>query len=156
MPSRAILVAGLLAVAVVAGCAVTADRIGPGPPSVVVASAVAAAPVRDGIRLDENVGKPVGPKGLPIGTYRIVDDSAHDMNPPGASTQLTPEQRLNLSRQMGYGDDGTWCGWWVGKDAEGADTAAGNAVANDDEVFTLTRSMVGLTLWGDCMVAPSG
>ena len=60
-------------------------------------------------------GKVIGPFGLRVGTYVVVDDSANDVNPPDAAMQLSPEERQSTGQRMGYGDDGTWCGWWVGE-----------------------------------------
>lgn len=113
------------------------------------------APEANTIRFNDGAGTPIGPNGLAVGSYRVVDDSANDVNPPGAAKQLSAEARLNLSREMGYGDDGTWCGWWVGKDPEGTGSVADDTVANDGEVVTITTAMVGLTLWGDCIVIPA-
>ena len=108
------------------------------PPPVATSPAVSAVPTW--LRLD--AGTLVGDGGLAVGSYRIVDDSVH------------VETRLEISQEKGYGDDLTWCSWWVSPKDDPEGEIIGESVANDDDVVTLTAKMVGGMVWGDCLVAP--
>ena len=77
-----------------------------------------------------------------MGSYRIVDDS------------VNVDRRLEISQENGYGDDFTWCSWWVSPADDPEGEIIGESVANDDDVVTLTAKMVGGMVWGDCAVAP--